>query len=72
MKTAASRAGRLGEELSAQGLEVLGPAPLPPRRGLPRHQLLVKGEEDLVERLRTLFPVPPAWLKVKPDPLRLI
>jgi len=71
-KTAELRAGRLGEELSARGLEVLGPAPLPPRRGVPRFQLLLKGDQGLAERLRAALPTPPAWVKIKPDPMGFI
>ncbi|MGC9529629.1 MAG: replication restart helicase PriA [Candidatus Bipolaricaulaceae bacterium] len=63
------RAGQLADALAGQGLEVLGPARLFPRRGVERHQLLLRGGPDLPQRVRdVLGPLPPTGIKVDPDP----
>lgn len=68
---AEANAGALADRLLGHGFEVLGPARLFPRRGIPRVQLLVRGEEDVVDRLAAVLPQPPPWLKVDPDPMWL-
>ncbi len=71
-KEGEARAGRMAERFSSLGLEVLGPAPLLPRRGVPRWHLLVKGSEELADQLRTAFQRVPYGVKVKLDPGTLL
>ncbi len=68
---AEAKAEKLAQDLARRGLEVLGPARLFPRRGVPRAQLLLRGGEDVVDALRAVVPSPPPWLKVDPDPMWL-
>ena len=70
-RDAEAKAGSLAERLLGHGFEVLGPARLLPRRGIPRAQLLVRGDESVVARLAQVLPRPPSWLKVDPDPVWL-
>ncbi|MBC7220333.1 primosomal protein N' [Candidatus Bipolaricaulota bacterium] len=69
--SAEGKAGKVARELEGYGFEVLGPARLFPRRGIPRAQLLVRGKEDVVDALGHALPAPPPWLKVDPDPMWL-
>lgn len=68
---AEGRAGAVGQNLVHQGFEVLGPARLFPRRGVPRAQLLVRGGDDVVELLAAALPHLPPGLRVDPDPMWL-
>ncbi len=68
---AETRAAALADDLLGHGFEVLGPARLFPRRGVPRAQLLIRGQADVVNRLAEVLPQPPPWLKVDPDPMWL-
>ncbi|MFH1609852.1 MAG: primosomal protein N' [Candidatus Bipolaricaulota bacterium] len=68
---AEGKAGVLAKDLLDQGFEVLGPARLFPRRGVPRAQLLVRGQEEVVDALAQAIPDLPPWLKVDPDPMWL-
>lgn len=68
---AETRAEALAEDLLGRGFEVLGPARLFPRRGIPRAQLLVRGGMEVVESLADALPDLPPWLKVDPDPMWL-
>lgn len=70
-KGALRKAGELGDDLTAKGFEVLGPAELHPWAGIPRFQLLIKGEKEVVNRLRQAFPSLPRGVKIDPDPLWL-
>lgn len=68
---AETRAEALARDLAGHGFEVLGPARLFPRRGVPRVQLVVRGGDDVVELLAAALPQPPPWLRVDPDPIWL-
>jgi len=68
---AEGKAENVARELARRGFEVLGPARLFPRRGVPRAQLLVRGKEDVVDALSHALPTLPRWLKVDPDPMWL-
>ncbi|NOX45019.1 MAG: primosomal protein N', partial [Caldiserica bacterium] len=68
-KRAEERAGKCAEELARSGLEVLGPARLLPLRGIQRYQILIRGDEGVLERLREVFPKAPANTKVDPSPM---
>lgn len=68
---AEEKAGKLACELRGRGFEVLGPARLFPRRGIPRAQLLVRGKEDVAEALGHALPQLSPWLRVDPDPVWL-
>lgn len=68
-KGARGQAEKYGELLRGEGLEVLGPARLLPLRGVPRYQLLVRGEGEIIGRLRELLPRLPPNTRVDPDPL---
>lgn len=70
-RDAEEKAEKLGQTLAAQGFEVLGPARLFPRRGVPRAQLLVRGDEGVINALAATLPSPPPWLSVDPDPVWL-
>ena len=70
-RDAEAKADALAKDLLGRRFEVLGPARLFPRRGIPRAQLLVRGKEDVVDRLAEALPRPPSWLKVDPDPVWL-
>ena len=70
-KGALRKAGELGDDLTAKGFEVLGPAELHPWAGIPRSQLLIKGEKEVVNRLRQALPSLPRGVKIDPDPLWL-
>jgi len=70
-KGALGKAGEIGEGLTGKGFEVLGPAELHPRAGTPRFQLLVKGEREVVNKLREALPSLPRGVKIDPDPLWL-
>ncbi len=71
-KRGEEKANRIAGDLERAGVEALGPAPIRPRLGVPRWQVLVKGDDDILERLAALFPRPPAGVKLIPDPLRLL
>jgi primosomal protein N' (replication factor Y) len=68
-KKAEERAGRYAKALSKEGLEVLGPARLLPLRGVQRYQILVRGDEEVLERLRAAIPEVPTNTKVDPNPM---
>lgn len=70
-REAEERAGVLAEDLSRRGFEVLGPARLFPRRGVPRAQLIVRGRDNVMDLLTEALPQPPSWLRVDPDPMWL-
>jgi primosomal protein N' (replication factor Y) len=71
-KRARERAEALLPRLEKLAAEVLGPSELYPRGGVPRWQLVVKGDQEVVARLReVLLPLPP-WLQVNPDPYHLL
>ncbi|HOD73626.1 MAG TPA: primosomal protein N' [Candidatus Bipolaricaulis anaerobius] len=70
-REAEAKAGSLAEDLARRGFEVLGPARLFPRRGVPRAQLLVRGRRDVVDLLAHALPHLPPWLRVDPDPMWL-
>ncbi len=63
-----TRAEALARDLAGSGLEVLGPAPLPPRRGVARQQLLIRGGDDLVDRLGEALPELPRGAKLDLNP----
>ncbi len=63
------RLEKVGRAVARPGVEVLGPSPLLPRRGIPRAQLLLRGDKDLPRLLHELLPLAPTWLRVDPDPL---
>ncbi|MCX7750763.1 MAG: primosomal protein N' [Candidatus Bipolaricaulota bacterium] len=67
-RDAEGKAEKLAKTLAGQGFEVLGPVRLFPRRGVPRAQLLVRGDEGVVEALAAVLPSLPPWLAVDPDP----
>ncbi|MFO8034501.1 MAG: primosomal protein N' [Candidatus Bipolaricaulota bacterium] len=71
-KGGASRANALAGQLSTAGLEILGPAQVPPRRGLARQQLLIRGGEDLVDRLSQALPELPRGMKLDVNPGSLV
>lgn len=68
---AEGKAEVLAKDLLGHGFEVLGPARLFPRRGVPRAQLLVRGAEGVADALAQAVPDLPTWLKVNPDPMWL-
>lgn len=70
-RDAVAKAEGLARDLDRQGLEVLGPVRLFPRRGVPRAQLLLRGGEDVTDALRAALPSLPSWLRVDPDPMWL-
>jgi len=70
-RDAETKGQALAKDLLGWGFEVLGPARLFPYRGIPRVQLVVRGEENVVDRLAEVLPRPPSWLKVDPDPMWL-
>ncbi len=70
-KRAEERSGKLAQELSRRGFEVLGPARLLPLRGIPRWQVILRlrekepypsGIQDILEGL-------PTGTSVDPDPM---
>ncbi len=65
------RAQELAGQLGAFGIEVLGPARALPRRGVPREQLLIRGEEDLPQRLEAALPQLPRDVRLDIDPAGL-
>lgn len=66
---AEKKAAALIGDLTKQGVEALGPAPLSPRREILRVQILVRGREDVVAAVRRVLPAPSAWAKIDPDPI---
>jgi len=67
-KRAEKLAGKYAEALGKKGLEVLGPARLLPLRGVPRYQVLVRGDEGVLERIRAVLPEFPGVTKIDPSP----
>ncbi len=70
-KGCVARARTIAGQLAAAGLEVLGPARIPPRRGVARQQLLVRGADDLPHRLAEALPEIPRGAKLDVDPATL-
>lgn len=70
-KRAQERTQELLARLEKLGLEVLGPSELPPRAGVPRWQLVVKGGQGVIAQIREAVHPVPAWLQVNLDPYRL-
>ncbi len=56
----------IARALGDQGIEVLGPARLPARRGVPRWQVMVRGDESLEARVKEALPRPASSVRWDP------
>ncbi len=65
---AQQKLAQLASQLIPLGLEVLGPVPLFPLRGVTRAHMLVRGPA-VDQALRQVLRQAPPWLRVDPDPM---